>query len=198
MKKTKGTASDDEIDYGAVADIHAGDDEVEDEVEPSKNQINEDEDNDIDDGESSSSVDEDLDEDAEEHIEDESEEDNEVYPSNNVVVDGGDEPCTFDLRNLLAFNAHAIDTAVLYAANKKLNRERATIPSQISVDESHLYRKAQAGCKQLIAALWQLPTERSDVGPMVKLPANDDSRVPRALVCTTVCLLRCSLNRFHT
>jgi Ribosome biogenesis regulatory protein (RRS1) len=194
---------DDDIDYGATADMHVSDDDAstaEGEDDPAiEVAVAEDEDSSSASSGSDSDDDQEAMDDNDNAEEEESsgeqddgeEEDEEEYPSNNnIVVDGGDEPCTFDLRNLLAFNAHPIDTAALYAAplkNDSVNKQptpgRVTIPSVITVDEKHLYQKAEAGCQQLIAALWQLPTERSDAGPMVKLPSTDDSRVPRALVC---------------
>jgi len=100
------------------------------------------------------------------------------------------EPCTFDLRNLLAVNTHQINTKTLYSTTKTKN-ESVTIPSMqilanLNVDEEQLLEKATDGCTQLIAALWQLPTERSSAGPMVHLPSFDDSRIPRALVSFVV------------
>mgnify|MGYP005853256527 CR=1 FL=1 len=96
------------------------------------------------------------------------------------------EPCTFDLRNLLAANAHQINTKTLYSTTK-MKSESVTIPSMqilanLNVDEEQLLEKATDGCTQLSAALWQLPTERSSAGPLVHLPSFDDSRIPRALV----------------
>jgi Ribosome biogenesis regulatory protein (RRS1) len=204
MARNANPPDDDDIDYGATADMHASDDDdstAEEEDDPAIEVAVAEDGGDDEEEEASSGSDSDDDQEAiddndnEEEEgsgeqDDDEEEDEEEYPSNNnIVVDGGDEPCTFDLRNLLAFNAHPIDTAALYAApkngsvDKQPTPERVTIPSVIAVDEKHLYQKAEAGCQQLIAALWQLPTERSDAGPMVKLPSTDDSRVPRALVC---------------
>lgn len=207
MKQSNVEETNAEVDYGAAADMHASDsdDEAEEEVltESSRKKENQQyEDDDDDDAEEEEERFENVNEDdnntssssVEEYVEEINLEDEEEVHSNpnnhnnTIVVDGGDEPCTFDLRNLLAFNAHPIDTALLYNAAKKPEGERATIPSQVSVDERHLYKKALDGCQQLIAALWQLPTERSDAGPMVRLPANDDSRVPRALVCIVLFL----------
>jgi hypothetical protein len=204
MAKAKAKApEEDEIDYGATADMHASDDDTsmaegEDAAAIEGAGDAEDDSSSDEDEDRVEANDEDQADDIDEHEEEGSsggeedgEEEEEEYLSNhNIVVDGGDEPCTFDLRNLLAFNAHPIDAAVLYAAQNGKNSKqqpttgRVTIPSMVAVDEKHLYRKAEAGCQQLIAALWQLPTERSDAGPMVKLPTTDDSRVPRALVCS--------------
>lgn len=113
------------------------------------------------------------------------------------------EPCTFDLRNLLAVNAHQINTKMLYSTAKGEN-ESVTIPSiqileNIMVDEEQLIEKATDGCTQLIAGLWQLPTERSSVGTMVHLPSFDDTRIPRALVsfCSCYALLTAILRVAH-
>lgn len=103
------------------------------------------------------------------------------------------EQCTFDLRNLLAMNSHQVDTSKLYAASsgkaakkkmKEAQAEKLTIVPAMAggVDEEYLLEKATDGCTQLIAALWQLPVERSDAGPMATLPSYDESRIPRTLV----------------
>jgi hypothetical protein len=102
-----------------------------------------------------------------------------------VTSRGDGEQCTFDLRNLLAVNTHQISTASLY---KKSNQaeEDITIPMDkehgLDVDEEYLLARASEGCAQLVHALWQLPTERSDAGPMVNLPSYDEIPIPRALV----------------
>lgn len=94
------------------------------------------------------------------------------------------ENCTFDLRNLLAINSHQVETAKLYLT-KKLDHQEITIPTKntlvASVDEDHLLEKATDGCTQLINALWQLPTERSDVGPLASLPSFFVTKLPRQL-----------------
>jgi hypothetical protein len=95
------------------------------------------------------------------------------------------EQCTFDLRNLVAVNSHQIDATSLYSSKKKTSNDAdITIPWQvpgIQVDEDQLLAKAQDGCAQLISALWQLPTESSDAGPLVTLPYFE-IKIPRALV----------------
>jgi hypothetical protein len=96
------------------------------------------------------------------------------------------EPCTFDLRNLLALNAHQVDAKALYKGKPKA-APAVTIPASqnlvgINVNEELLLEAATDGCSQLIAALWQLPIERSSAGPMVQLPTFDESRLPRSLV----------------
>ena len=96
------------------------------------------------------------------------------------------EPCTFDLRNLLALNSHQINAKTLYNTKKQQSKqgvETILMSDQFPrVDEQYLESKAFDGCSQLVHALWQLPKEKSDVGTMIKLPAFDDSRIPRALV----------------
>ena len=96
------------------------------------------------------------------------------------------EPCTFDLRNLLALNSHQINAKTLYNTKKHQSKqgvETILMSDQFPrVDEQYLESKAFDGCSQLVHALWQLPKEKSDVGTMIKLPAFDDSRIPRALV----------------
>jgi hypothetical protein len=145
----------DEVDYGAVADMHADDDD-EAIMEEREDTAIETEDADIDDDESASSSGSDSDQVIIEEVEEESsgeedDSDEANFPSNNVVVDGGDEPCTFDLRNLLAVNAHPVDTAVLYAHKnqQQTGKDRVTIPSVVAVDEKHLFLKAEAGCQQV-------------------------------------------------
>jgi hypothetical protein len=114
---------------------------------------------------------------------------------NNIFIPG-DEPCTFDLRNLLGVSAHPIDSASLYVPakiSKNLASADSTTPTTIDrsyfVNEEYLLKKAIAGCSQIVSALWQLPVERTNAGPMVQLPTFDDSKIPRALVCA---MLRCS------
>lgn len=97
------------------------------------------------------------------------------------------EQCTFDLRNLVAVNSHQLDATSLYSSTKKnkAKEDGITIPltaSGIQVDEDQLLEKAQDGCAQLIRALWQLPMESSDAGPMVTLPSYQEIKIPRALV----------------
>jgi hypothetical protein len=107
------------------------------------------------------------------------------------------EPCTFDLRNLSAFNTHQNDTSKLYLprSNKTLVNELLTIggtdgqQSQktclmpMLVNEEYLLSKATDACAQLIDALWQLPMEKSsDAGAIAVLPSFDAIKLPRALV----------------
>jgi hypothetical protein len=96
------------------------------------------------------------------------------------------EQCTFDLRNLLGMNVHQISTAELYSTKtKKATSENLSIAPTtlgVTVNEDYILEKATDGCAQLVAALWQLPVERSDAGPMVFLPSYDEIKIPRALV----------------
>lgn len=123
-------------------------------------------------------------------------EDDEDDVRRTIAAAGGesDEPCTFDLRNLLGVSSHPIDVASLYDSKQQqlpppppnnVCANAATIPASFyTVNEDYLLKKAEAGCNQIIAALWLLPIERSDAGPMVQLPSFDDSKIPRALVRT--------------
>jgi hypothetical protein len=104
-----------------------------------------------------------------------------------VVSSDIGEPCTFDLRNLVALNTHQLSSEQLYASKESSPPDEAgtfTIPfdGQHRPNEEYLLSKAIDGCSQLIRALWQLPVERSDAGPLVILPSHDESRIPRALV----------------
>jgi hypothetical protein len=105
-----------------------------------------------------------------------------------VGLSSSSEQCTFDLRNLVAVNSHQLDANLLYAPKKKSKQPKennTTIPlaaNDIQVDEDELLKKAQDGCTQLISALWQLPMESSDAGPMVTLPKYQEIKIPRALV----------------
>jgi hypothetical protein len=103
-----------------------------------------------------------------------------------AIMKGG-EQYSFDLRNLLAVNSHQIATKSLLSSKKSPKAdENLTIPldkgHDMDVNEDFLLVKASEGCTELIQALWQLPTERSDAGPMVNLPTYDEIKLPRALV----------------
>mmetsp|Transcript_16556 Transcript_16556/g.27451 ORF Transcript_16556/g.27451 Transcript_16556/m.27451 type:complete len:463 (+) Transcript_16556:61-1449(+) len=100
------------------------------------------------------------------------------------VASATGEQCTFDLRNLLALNSHQVEAAKLYSKKSRKGEEDVTIPGgklQLTVNEDHLLEKATDGCTQLINALWQLPTERSDTGPLVLLPGYSETLLPRQL-----------------
>jgi hypothetical protein len=108
---------------------------------------------------------------------------------NAVVIPGTDEPCSFDLRNLLALSSYPVDSHQLYTpitSSKEIRCPKNEIiprdQSTFLVNEEFLLQKATIGCTQLISALWKLPIERSDAGPMVTLPLHDESKVPRSLV----------------
>jgi Ribosome biogenesis regulatory protein (RRS1) len=98
------------------------------------------------------------------------------------------EQYTFDLRNLLAVSNDQLPSNSLYTDKTKRAVDESTISipldsgHPLNVDEDYLLAKATAGCSELIRALWQLPTEQSDAGPLVKLPSYDEIRLPRALV----------------
>lgn len=100
----------------------------------------------------------------------------------------GTEQCIFDLRNMLAVNSHQIASTSLYnnKTSESSSEENITIPldkaHNLAVDEKFLLSKATTGCTQLIHALFQLPQEKSDAGPMAVLPHYDEIRLPRKLV----------------
>jgi hypothetical protein len=126
--------------------------------------------------------------------EDESGDEEERKPVLNApaIMKGG-EQYTFDLRNLLAVNSHQIATKSLLSSKKSPNAdENLTISldmgHDLDVNEEFLLVKASEGCTELIQALWQLPTERSDAGPMVNLPSYDEIKLPRALVSPFKCI----------
>lgn len=131
--------------------------------------------------ESAGGDDEDMNDDSEEDDED----DNGPVTIKPVASATG-EQCTFDLRNLLALNSHQVETAKLYKKKGRNEGEDGiTIPGeklQVIINEDHLLEKATDGCTQLIHALWQLPTERSDTGPLVVLPSYSETLLPRQLV----------------
>ena len=196
------------VDYAAGADAFAGnlvdsqdDDDDDDEQEGNQQDSSSSEDEHPKNSEESSSDDDSEDESHEnkneagdDNDDEEEESDDEEEPREfERPKSANGEPCTFDLRNLMAMNAHQINTKTLYSTSTKGRAESVTIPAMqvlanITVDEEELMEKATDGCTQLIAALWQLPKERSSAGPMVLLPSTDESRIPRALVCQ-ICLL---------
>jgi hypothetical protein len=99
------------------------------------------------------------------------------------------EQCTFDLRNMIAVNSHQIKASSLYSSKKQSDAEQnITIPLDnghgLDLDEDFLLDRASSSCTQLIHALWQLPSETSDAGPLVSLPGYDEIKIPRALVST--------------
>jgi hypothetical protein len=125
--------------------------------------------------------------------EDESADEKRVPVLNAPAIMKGGEQYTFDLRNLLAVNSHQIATKSLLSSKKSPKAdENLTIPldmgHDMDVNEEFLLVKASEGCTELIQALWQLPTERSDAGPMVNLPTYDEIKLPRALVSSFKCI----------
>ena len=192
-KKKQSKKPERDIDYAATADAFAdrnSDEDVEDpeELEHSDDSGDEseksEEDSEAEEQEAEEEVDEDESE-SEEEEEEEGDEQEEIPMS--VPVSANGEQCTFDLRNLLAVNSHQLDTSQLYSRRTKKSPAETdiTIPPEkmdIVVNEQYLLEKAADGCSQLIASLWQLPTEKSDVGPMVTLPSFDASNIPRELV----------------
>jgi hypothetical protein len=140
------------------------------------------------------SEEEEQDEEEEESSDEEEEEGNEQekrYTANKLeitpVASATGEQCTFDLRNLLAMNSHQVSTAALYSTKTKKasSDEKLTIAPTglgVSINEDYILEKATDGCAQLLGALWQMPIERSDAGPMVFLPSWDEIKIPRALV----------------
>mmetsp|Transcript_15258 Transcript_15258/g.21259 ORF Transcript_15258/g.21259 Transcript_15258/m.21259 type:complete len:469 (+) Transcript_15258:94-1500(+) len=95
------------------------------------------------------------------------------------------EGCTFDMKNLIAINSHQVSSASLYKKTKSKNEEESlTIPPDslgVSINEDLLMEKANEGCTQLLSALWQLPMEKSDTGPVVTLPGYFEIATPRSL-----------------
>jgi hypothetical protein len=101
-----------------------------------------------------------------------------------AVVKAGPEQCNFDLRNMTAMNSHQIPASSLYS-KERADDSPVCIPLEdegLMVDEDYLLERASAGCSQLIAAIWQLPTESSDAGPLAALPAYDEIPIPRSMV----------------
>jgi hypothetical protein len=119
-------------------------------------------------------------------VDDEADDSNEQQKqSRRIAGSSSSEQCTFDLRNLVAVNSHQLDASSLYSSKSKSKESDITIPQtdhRLHVDEAQLLEKAQDGCAQLISALWQLPTESSDAGPLVTLPSYFEIKIPRALV----------------
>ena len=178
-----------DVDYAAAADSFAGKKQADSDEDPPSSSDEESE------GHEGPLADEqEGSEESDDNSDNDSEEEDPVSHEFEQPKSATGEPCTFDLRNLLAVNTHQINTKALYSTIKTKN-EFVTIPSMqvlanINVDEEQLLEKATDGCTQLIAALWQLPTERSSAGPRVQLPSFDDSRIPRALVSMVLFVTR--------
>ena len=182
------------VDYAAAADSFAGKaDDSDDNDDDSSSSSSEEESNGEPDGLGEVSVDEDDEEESEAEDEDANEDKHLTNGEFEQPKSAMGEPCTFDLRNLLAMNAHQINTKELYS-NTKRKPEATVIPAMqivanTTVDEGLLLKKAADGCAQLVEALWQLPKEKSDAGPMVILPSYEDSNIPRALVSGSLCTI---------
>lgn len=177
-----------ESDDNNIEENSDDDGENDDDNDSENDRDNGDEEIDNSDGDSEASSDDDDDGDEEEDDEDEDDEALVRNPpaTNNIrIASTNGEPCTYDLRNLLAVNSHQINAEVLYSKTTPAKPDSVTIPwtgGELVPNEDYLLEKAVDGCSQLISALWQLPVERSDAGPLVQLPAYDESRVPRSLV----------------
>jgi hypothetical protein len=191
MVKIKRVDEEDDVDYGDIADQFAernSDDESSDEDEEAAS----------DDG-SSSGADGDADEhgrvehdDDEEELSDEDqdeeneeEEEETTTPMIRSTIKST-EPCTFDMRNLLAMNTHGVDVGRLYKAKRTSSDDHDDVTIapgslDLAVDEEYLLGKAMDGCSQLLSVLWQLPVERSDAGPLGSLPKFDELPLPRSL-----------------
>ena len=191
-KKSKAVEEEEEVDYAAAADEFAdlSDQESVDDDDAAENDesINDASANSNDESENSGSEDAEADEgDSDDDDEDEDEQEEVGVQTIATNSFGGTEPCTFDMHNLLAINSHQMDTSKMYIKKygKYNDEEDITIPPEsleFAVNEKYLLEKAASGCTQLIAALWQLPIEASDLGPMVSLPIHDGSKIPRQLV----------------
>jgi hypothetical protein len=212
-KKSK-NVEEEEVDYAAVADqfadlsdhdsVEEGDDDDDDDENDESASGDSGDSNDENENSGSDDDKEDSEDhdDSEEHDDSEGDEEDDDGEEDNIARKittnsfAGPEPCSFDMHNLLAINSHQMDTSKMYIkkAGKYNDEEDITIPPEsleLAVNEKYLLEKAASGCTQLIAALWQLPIESSDVGPMVSLPIHDGSKIPRQLV--RLCSLsRCS------
>ena len=190
---------DEEVDDDEQEEGH-GNENAPDEEDDDDDNDNEEEEEDNDDDSEAGEIDEDDDSVEETEVNDDDDEIDATAKAreqqkianagNKIVVPGTEEPCTFDLRNLLAMRSYPMDSAQLYNKKGSINKSVATgmqtkhviLPQSTVVNEEYLLQKAVEGCNQLITALWQLPVERSDAGPMVILPTYDESKVPRKLV----------------
>lgn len=113
------------------------------------------------------------------------ESDGDLQEANHIAasVNKNSDQCIFDLRNMLAITSDQIASKSLY--KKACNETNISITldesHELTLDEDFLLSKATQGCSQLVHALFQLPTERSDAGPLVQLPAYDELKLPRSL-----------------
>lgn len=166
--------------------------------------------NDNDTDENEDSIDEDImddanndddDESVDENDQDESEtevssdeEETEVPFQNEPTDDAveGEEKCSLDLRNLTAINSHQVNHRLLYTEKSNEEDEAITIcvNGMMKANDDYLMQKANEGCSQLLAGLWNLDTEKTDAGPMAVLPTYFEIITPRELVsCETIPVL---------
>lgn len=173
-------------------DANSSENESDEDVEEEEEEDDDDDDDDDDDVEAlfkgASAVNDDGDENSESDGDDEGEEAKRNEPPK-VTAKSGPEQCNFDLKNLTAMNSHQIPVSSLYSKKKARGEESISIPldqgHELQVNEEFLLDRASSGCAQLISAIWQLPVEASDAGPLVTLPGYDEITIPRAMVSVT-------------
>lgn len=122
------------------------------------------------------------DDDVEEDSDDDDDAD-ELELANRAAASAGNGPegCSFDLRNLTAVNSHPLQETQLFKKKGKKEEGALTIGTSNALNDEYLLQKATEGATQLIEALWQLPTQRSDAGPLMTLPTYNALEIPRAL-----------------
>jgi len=181
----------DEVEQEANDDSSSDDDEEEEDSSTSSSNDTDDEDNKVD-LKRKDIVNETMDD--KDESTSENKEISKVNINNTTMEEENEEHCTFDLRNLLAMNIHQMDTKFLYKSpsqddkdtitNNNSNKKKACIPlneSFIAANDAYLLKKASEGCQKLIKELWVLPSERTDVGPLVSLPKEFQNILPRQL-----------------
>lgn len=204
-EKTRCAAEKETKTTDAIEDAKMSDDDNENNDDDEEDEDDDDDkesDSGEDDDEEMEDVDDDSEEEEKEDGDDGSEEDEEEGSENNdddedprskrsratrvaAVVDQ-DEHCTLDLRNLLVLNGHQLDQEKMYrpaAAASASSDERCAIPrsTACAVDEDFLLRKTSEGCQKLLAGLWSLPSEKTDVGPLTRLPDHFVVALPREM-----------------
>lgn len=220
----KDSSEEEIVDYASTADgFFAGDSDVSEASESNDEKVEEIDDLSVDcvsdDGESNQECDdgESVDENSGDnwsHASEEKRQQDELYrqklanAGNSVIFSGIDEPCSFDLRNLLAISSYPVESNHLYSPFSSAKANDVVLVSKneiihlnrgtFQVNEELLLRTATVGCSQLISALWRLPVELSEAGPMATLPLHDESGIARSLVsqwkycCFFLVLRRCS------
>lgn len=119
----------------------------------------------------------------EEEMAEESAEEETSSLDNAVATDLGDEKCSFDIRNLTAFDPHQVNAMSLYKSAKKNatteDKETCTISTAgiENVNEEYLFEKANEGCSQLLQELWNLDVENA----VATLPSYSEIKIPRSL-----------------